>query len=71
MGRISATFKNSIEGMTKAYADANGISFSEAVEALTGVSVTTWFDKLPKKVKSELIEQYNIFPNKNAVKPLS
>ncbi len=69
MGRISATFKNSIEGMCKAYADYHSISFSEAVEALAGATVTEWFQKQPKAVKNILIEKYNIFPSKNAFKP--
>jgi len=51
MSRISATFKDSIEGIAKAYAEFNGISFSESVETLTGLSGTEWFNKLPKATK--------------------
>lgn len=68
MGRISATFKNSIEGMCKAYADYYNISFSEAVESLAGASVTTWFDKQPKSVKNTLIVKYSIFPTNSPKK---
>lgn len=71
MGRISATFKNSIEGMVKAYAEHYDLTFSEAVAALAGASVTMWFDKQPKSMKKILIEKYNIFPSnqKLIIKP--
>jgi len=47
MGRVSATFKPTVEKITKAYADWNGISFSESVEILTSLSAMEWWEKLP------------------------
>jgi hypothetical protein len=58
MGRVSSTFKLTIENMTRAYADEYGISFSEAIEILTGHSVTEWWDKLSKKKQKELRENF-------------
>jgi hypothetical protein len=68
MGRISATFKNSIEGMCKAYAEYHNISFSEAVESLAGATVSEWFNKQPKAIRSMLNEKYNIIPKTNPFK---
>lgn len=64
MGQISATFKNSIEGMVKAYADFNGISFSEATEIMAGKSVTEWFQKLPKAKQKEYVSKFEIWGGK-------
>lgn len=64
MPQINATFKPSIIGMHKAYAEANGISFSEAVEVMASKSVEKWFASLSLKQKKEFAEKYGIFISK-------
>lgn len=54
--RVNATFHPTIERLTKFYAQAKGISFSEAVEKLTGKAVTAWWNSLKVKDKAEFIK---------------
>jgi len=62
MGRISATFKPSIEGMIKAYADFHKpMSFSEATEIMAGKSVLEWFNALSEAQKKAYNKKFKIF----------
>jgi 3-hydroxyisobutyrate dehydrogenase-like beta-hydroxyacid dehydrogenase len=56
--RISATFNSSIDMMSRAYAGENGISFSEAVEILTGSAATKWWMKHDIKERKALEKKY-------------
>jgi hypothetical protein len=56
--RISASVKPTIAKVTKQYAIFNGVSFSESVEILAGLSGLEWWAKLSNKQKKELDETY-------------
>ena len=63
MGQVNSTFSRSTKGMTEAYADFNGLSFSSAISILTTNSAIEWWNTLSVEQRNSYNKKFKIFPS--------